>query len=276
MGKLTNDEIKEIIKRASILQKFHEQSLSLNQELSKNQEDPVFEIGESLNIKRHFIQEALMEYEGITIEEPVMIDNDSDTQVEILGYANGSVDGSTLNEIRAQLEYHFNTVGSLSRRKGNIYWKAKPAFPAKLLEITRSPELEISEKNGRIKLTMRQSLKTVNKLYLPPLAFTLGGFMMIAALIFDSVPGNETAPMLIVGSMLIAGSYGFSRFVKSIKRRKKKKLLELIETIQQGLERRFRAGRYKEQEKPKIDLEDFQDLDDLSDIQIDQDVRIKH
>ena len=136
MGKLTNDEIKEIIKRASILQKFHEQSLGSKSSLHPEVDDPVFEVGDSLNIKRHFIREALLEYEGIIIDAPVMVDNNSDTKVEILGYANGPLDGSALNEIKAQLEYHFNTVGTLSRRKGNIYWKAKPAFPAKLLEIT--------------------------------------------------------------------------------------------------------------------------------------------
>ncbi len=275
MGKLTNDEIKEIIKRASILQKFHEQSLGARNSLHHDENDPIYEVGDSLNIKRHFIREALLEYEGIVIDEPVMVDNNSDTQVEILGYANGPLDGSSLNEIRAQLEYHFNTVGTISRRKGNIYWKAKPAFPSKLFEITRSPEFEIQEKNGRVKLTMRQSLKTVNKIYLPPLAFALGGFMMIAAVIFDSVPGNEAAPMFIVGGMFLAGSFAFSRFVRSIKRRKKRKLLELVETIQQGLERRFRAGRYKDIQKPEIDLEEFQHLDDTDDIEITMNSRIK-
>jgi hypothetical protein len=183
MGKLTNDEIKEIIRRASILQKFHEQSLGARNSLHHDENEPVYEVGDSLNIKRHFIREALLEYEGIIIEDPVMIDNNSDTKVEIQAYGNGPIDGSLLNELRAQIEYDFNSIGSLSRRKGNIYWKAKPSFPFKLLSISKSPELEINDQKGRVKLTMRQNLRTLNKLYLPPLAFGFGGFMMIAAVI---------------------------------------------------------------------------------------------
>lgn len=146
MGRLTNDELKQIIKRASILQRYHEQSLSGSQVPEPEDIEPVFEIGHNLDIKRHFIKQALIEYEGIPIDEPVIVDTQSFTEAEIQGYANGPMDGALLNEIRAQLEYHFNTVGAVSRRKGNIYWNAMPAFPAKLFATTRSPELEIKKK----------------------------------------------------------------------------------------------------------------------------------
>lgn len=273
MGKLTTDEMKEIVRRASILQKFHEQSLGSYKTLQHEDDDPIFEIADSLNIKRHFIQEALLEYEGITIEDPIMIDNNSSSQVEIQGYANGPIDGSLLNELRAQIEYHFNTVGTLNRRKGKIYWKAKPSFPFKLLDISRTPELEIHQQKGRVKLTMRQSLKTLNKLYLPPIAFTFGAFMLFAAVVLE-VAGNEAPPMLIVSGIFLAGSFGFSRFVRSLKRRKKKKLLELVETLQQIMERRFRSGRLKE-EKASIDIEEFQHLNEEEEIEIKPELRVK-
>jgi len=274
MGQLTNDEIKDIIRRASILQKFHEQSPNKVSSQYLDETEPIFEIGDSLKVKRHFIQEALLEYEGVQIDEPVMIDNNSASEVEILGYANGTIDGSLLNEIRAQLEYHFNTVGTITRRKGNIYWKAKPSFPAKLFTITRSPELELSEKKGAVKLTLKRNIKSLNKLYLPPIAFSLGAFMMISAVIFE-VAGNEAGVMLVVAGIFLAGSFGFSRFVRSLKHKKKRQLLELVETIQQIMERRFRAGRYKEEEKPKIDLEEFQQLSDEDDIEINQKLKNK-
>lgn len=274
MGTLTNDEIKEIIKRATILQKFHEQSLGSGRTIQPDENDPVFEVGDSLNIKRHFIREALSEYDGITIEDPVMIDNNSDSLVEILGYANGSLDGSLLNELRAQIEYHFNTVGTISRRKGKIYWKSKPSFPFKLFDISKSPELELHQQKGRIKLTMKQSLRTLNKLYLPPLAITFGAIMMFAAVVFEA-PGNDTEPLLIMSGLFMSGSFGFSRLVRRMKRKRKNNLLELVETLQQIMERRFRAGKFKENEKPSINLEDFQHLDEEEGIEINQDIRIK-
>lgn len=274
MGKLTNDEIKEIIRRASILQKFHEQSLGANKIIQPEQNDPVFEVGDSLNIKRHFIREALLEYDGVTIEDPVMIDNNSASQVEIQGYANGPIDGSLLNELRAQVEYHFNTVGSVSRRKGKIFWQANPSFPFRFLDISKSPLLEIEQQKGRVKLTMHQSLKTLNKLYIPPLLFTFGAFMLFAAVVLE-VAGNEAPPMLIFSGILLAASFGISRFVRNLKKKKKKKLLELVETLQQIMERRFRAGRFKE-EKVQINLDVFQNLDDEDEIEINQDIRMKN
>lgn len=276
MGRLTNDELKQIIKRASILQRYHEQSLSGSQVPEPEDFEPVFEIGHNLDIKRHFIKQALLEYEGIPIDEPVIVDTHSFTEAEIQGYANGPMDGALLNEIRAQLEYHFNTVGAVSRRKGNIYWNAKPAFPAKLFATTRSPELEIKEEtSGKIKLTLKQNLKTYNKLFLPPLAFGFGGFMMIAALLFEA-GGGDTEPLVIFGSLFILGSLAFARFVRSRKLKKKQKLKELVETIQQIMERRFRAGRFKEELKPEIEMEDFEEvLNDQEEIEIRPEEKIK-
>ncbi|MCR9130977.1 MAG: hypothetical protein NXI08_00295 [bacterium] len=276
MGRLTNDELKQIIKRASILQRYHEQSLSGSQVPEPEDIEPVFEIGHNLDIKRHFIKQALLEYEGIPIDEPVIVDTHSFTEAEIQGYANGPMDGALLNEIRAQLEYHFNTVGAVSRRKGNIYWNAKPAFPAKLFATTRSPELEIKEEaTGRIKLTLRQNLKTYNKLFLPAMGFGFGGFMMLAALMYD-IAGNDTEPMFIFGSLFILGSMGFARFIRSRKLKKKRKLKELVETIQQIMERRFRAGRFKEEPKPEIEMEDFDEvLNDQEEIEIRPEEKIK-
>ncbi len=276
MGRLTNDELKQIIKRASILQRYHEQSLSGSQVSEPEDIEPIFEIGHNIDIKRHFIKQALLEYEGIPIDEPVIVDTQSFTEAEIQGYANGPIDGALLNEIRAQLEYHFNTIGAVSRRKGNIYWNAKPAFPAKLFATTRSPELEVKEEaSGRIKLTLRQNLKTYNKLFLPAIGFSFGGFMMLAALMYD-VAGNDTGPMFIFGSLFILGSIGFARFVRSRKLKKKRKLKELVETIQQIMERRFRAGRFKEEPKPEIEMEDFEEvLNDQEEIEIRPEEKIK-
>lgn len=276
MGRLTNDELKQIIKRATILQRYHEQSLSGSQVPEPEDVEPIYEIGHNLDIKRHFVKQALLEYEGIPIDEPEIVDTQSFTAAEIRGYANGPLDGALLNEIRAQLEYHFNTVGSITRRKGNIYWNAKPAFPAKIFATTRSPELEIKETtSGRVKLTLKQNLKTYNKLFWPPMAFGFGGFMMIAALLFEA-GGGATEPLVIFGGLFILGSLAFSRYVRSLKNKKKRQLKELVETIQQVMERRFRAGRFKEEPKPEIEMEDFEEMfDENEDIEIRPDAKIK-
>ncbi len=276
MGRLTNDELKLIIKRASILQRYHEQSLSGAKVPEPEDVESVFEIGHNLDIGRHFIKQAMLEYEGIPIDEPIIIDTQSFSEAEIQGYANGPLDGALLNEIRAQVEYHFNTIGTITRRKGNIYWNSTPAFPAKMFATTRSPELEIKEESsGRVKLTLKQNLKTYNKLFLPAMAFGFGGFMMISAMLFEAAEG-DSEPLVIIGSMFILGSLAFARYVRSLKNRKKRKLKELVETIQQVMERRFRAGRFKEEPKPEIEMEEFDEMvNESDDIEIRPDVKIK-
>ena len=274
MGKLTDDDLREIIKRATIIQKYHRQSLGKKSDLS-SEEEPIFEITDSLDIERHFVKEALLEFEGIYIDEPVSVDTNSSHNIEIRGYANGNLESSLLNELRNQIEYEFNNVGKVTRRKGNIFWNAKPAFPAKLFDITSSPEVEFSEKNGRVLITLRQSLKTLNKLYLPSIAALLAAFMMISAVLFGA-GGSDNEPLLIFGGIFIALGTAFGRFVRNRKLKHKKKALELVETLQQIMERRFQAGRLKQESKPEISLQDFESLDEeLDDIEIKSGRKIK-
>ncbi len=268
MKNYTEDEIRSIIKRASVLQKFHDHSSTQPFSEDANLDEPIFDIGESLNIKRHFLKEALLEHNGIPVDEPVIVDTNSSFQANIQGYANSTLDGSLVNELRAQIEYHFNTVGKIARRKGNIYWKADPAFPAKAFEITRSPMVELSERNGRVKITVKQSLKTLNKLYVPAVIATFGAVMMTTAVIFGAANGDEVPPMLIVSGMLLVGSFFFSRFIKSRKQKRKEKLVELTETLQQIMERRFRSGKVRKPVKPAISIDEIEVENDDIEIKI--------
>jgi hypothetical protein len=275
MAKLNDDDIRTIIKRASILQKYHDQAPGAPSQSAYAEDDPVFEIADSLNIKRHFVREALLELQGTDTDEPIFIETDSYHKVELQASARGNIDGSLLSELKSQLEYHFNTVGTISRRKGNVYWKASPAFPAKLFEITSSPEVEFSERNGRVKINLKQSLKTINKWYAPAVAASLGAFMMLAAAIYG-VAGNDEAPFIVMSAIFLTGSFFYARFIKSRKKKRKNKLKELVETMQHIMQRRFRAGRYKEETKPDIDLEDFQELVENDETELKSSTRLKN
>ncbi|MEQ9264011.1 MAG: hypothetical protein RLN81_02235 [Balneolaceae bacterium] len=267
MGKLTEDEIRRIVKRASIFQKFYEQAPPRADNPLPEEDQTLYEIADSLNIDRHFVKEALIEHKGIALDDPIRIDTNSNHKVEIRAHANGALDGSLVNELKAQLEYHFNTIGAVSRRKNRIFWKAKPAGPSKFLATASSPELILEESNGRVKLTLKQSLKTLNKLLLPAFAAAFGGFMMISGGLFGS--GNDSEPLIIVGSMFVAGAFLFSRFVKGRKNKRKEKLMELTEVLQQTLERRFRAGIPKEEKKKETIS-----IPDLADIEIEDEIEI--
>ena len=261
MGKLTDDEIRLLIKRASVFQKFNEQSPHKNTVFNEEDYQTLFEIADNLNIDRTFIKEALIEHEGIEADDPIKVDTGNQTDVHVTAQASGAVDGAVLNEIRANLEYHFNTVGKISRRSKKVFWNATPSGPSRLFSITSSPELEISQKNNRVKFSIRQNLSSLNKLFVFPVFFTFVSFMMLSAVIFDQVQGDGRIPMTILPGFFLTASYFFTRFVKKRKTRKKEKLVELLGTFQQIVERHFLAGKSEAKSRERIIIPDLDDIE---------------
>lgn len=267
MRKLTENDIKLIIKRASIIQKYHDQTAGRFPDLADHEDDTLYEIGASLGLDPHHIREALIEFQGIPTEDPIMVDTGSNYLVEIQANANGTLDSSLVSELLAHVEYHFNSVGSVSRRKGNVYWNAKPSFPSKLFETSSSPQIEFGQRNGQVKLKVTQSLKTLNKLYLPAIAASLGGLIMLGAIMFDRA-GNDEAPFVVISTLFFASSFLYARFIKNRKLKRKKKLIELTETLQQIIERRFRTGRKQAESTPEISLEELDELNENEEISV--------
>lgn len=260
MGKLTDDEIRSIIKRASIIQKFHEQAPNRHEPFIEDDYETIYEIADSVSINRQFIKEALLEHEGIPIEDPISVDTNNLSDAKILAYANGSVDGGLLNELKAQLEYHFNTVGKVSRRKNMLFWKAKPSGAGKYFDVSTSPELQIEQDKGRVKLTLSQNLRSYNKLFIPVAGVSFGAFMLFAAVIFGASGNDGSPPMLIMSALFFAASFFFTRFINKKKVKKKERLIELMEVLQQTIERRFRTGS-KKPSKGRINIPDLNDIE---------------
>ncbi|MBO6522935.1 MAG: hypothetical protein JJ971_03850 [Balneolaceae bacterium] len=261
MGKLTDDEIRLLIKRASVFQKFNEQSPHKNSVFNEEDYQTLFEIADNLNLDRQHIKEALIEHQGIETEDPIKVDTGNQTDVHVTAHANGSIDGSVLNEIRANLEYHFNTVGKITRRNKKIFWNATPSGPSRLFSITNSPELEISQKDNRVKFSLRQNLSSLNKFFFFPAFAVFISFMMLAAVIFDQVTGDGRIPMTILPGFFLTASYFFSRFIKKRKLRRKEKLVELLGTFQQIIERHFLAGKSENKSRERIKIPDLDDIE---------------
>lgn len=239
MSMFSEDEIRKIIQKAQLLQKFGESSPSEENDLPDGI-GRIYEIAEELNIPKKYIYEAYLEHSGISIHEPIAVDTNDFNSTEIVGFAHGSINKKLLNELKSQIEFHFNTLGEISHRRNKTVWKAKPVGPAKLFASSTSPEVEFEQVDGSTKITVKQSLKTLNKLYLPGLLTGFSGFLLLAAVIFDRA-GNDTAPALIFSAIIIAASLGFTQFVKGRKIKKKTNLKELTETLQGKIERHFKA-----------------------------------
>ncbi len=270
MGRLSEDDIRYIIKRATILQKYHEQSP--HKELHPVSEDfeSAYAIGENLSIEKQFIHEAIVEYLGSPTQEPLSVDTGSSSKAKIVGYANGPIDSSLMHEIRAMCEYHFNSMGKVSRRKGNIYWQAVPAGITRFFETSSSPKLEIAPQEGGQKLTFTQNFRTYNKLYPFVAAALFIAVMLFAGVVFGQAGDDGTPPMLIMAGMFSIFAFFMSRYIRRKKVKRKEKLIELVEDLQQAIERKFRSNSSSRRQAAPITIDEIEleEVDELDDIEI--------
>ncbi len=270
MGRLSEDDIRYIIKRATILQKYHEQSPY--KELNPLSEDfeSAYSIGDSLSVENRFIHEAIVEYLGSPTHEPLSVDTGSNSKAKIVGYANGPVDSALMHEIRAMCEYHFNSMGKVNRRKGNIYWQAAPAGISRFFETSSSPKLEISPQEGGQKLTITQNFRTYNKLYPFVAGALFAAVMLFAGVVFGQAGNDGTPPMLIMAGMFSIFAFFMSRFIRRKKIKRKETLIELVEDIQQTIERKFQSNSLSKKQAASITIDDIEmeETDELDDIEI--------
>lgn len=262
---LTDDEIRDIVQKASLLQKFGEHVSAKNSDQTEQETVQLFEITDELGLPRKYVYEAYLEHSDIPVHEPFLADTLDHNSAKAVGFAHGTIDKELLNELKNYAEYHFNTMGTISRRRNKIVWKAKPSGVSRVIASASSPEIEFEQVDGSTKITISQSLKTHNKLYLPSVLAGFGGFLLLAAVIFDRV-GNEVAPPLLISALIIATSLFFARFVNNKAKNKKKTLLELTETLQGKIERHFKASATAKEAKGEISLPETED--DLEEIDI--------
>jgi hypothetical protein len=223
-----------------MFQKFYGTSPQLPVSKFENEYPDLFEITDSLNIDRAFVCEALIEYQGIPVEEPVVLDAGF-SNAEVLGFSTGDLTPDTLKELRGQIEYHFNLVGELKHRKNKTRWKAAPTGLSRFISSQNSPQVDLELSGNALKITAKQSLKSFNKLYFPVLAGTFAAFMFFAASVFGKMGGEEVVG-IIMSVIFSSLSFLYARFMNKRKQKRKNRLVELVERLQQILERRQKVS----------------------------------
>lgn len=242
MAKLNRYEKELIIEKASLLQKIANNRRNVPENSEPNSLEELFSVTDEMQLDRELVREAYVEYMGIPVNEPVIVDTGDLSKAEVVGRASGRTDRSVLTELKAQAEYHFNTTGYLSSRKNKVVWKAEPSGLSKVLAIFSSPEVHFEQQGPETLIRVRQNLSTLNKLYVPALITGAISAGMLGAVIFSRAGGDE-APLMVFGGLFALGTWLYSRFVSNRKKRAKHKLSELTETLQGIMERRFRALR---------------------------------
>lgn len=240
MANLTEEEIGRIVRRARMFQKFYGISGYNSSSSFENEYPDVYEITDSLNLSRASVTEAILEFRGIPVEEPFILDAGINN-AEIVGFANGEIDTETLKELKAQIEYHFNTAGEIKHRKNKTIWQAKPNGFSKILASRNSLEISFDQTAASIRIQAKQSMKTVNKFYAPVVIGVFIATMFLGATMFGEM-GNDEEVGIIMAGLFGSASYLYSRFMKKRKQKKKNNLVDLVERLQQIIERRRKAA----------------------------------
>ena len=240
MANLKEEEIRRIVNRATMFQKFYGTSAQVPLQKLEQEYPDLFDITDSLKLDRAFVCEALLEYQGIPVDEPLILDAGFNN-AQVLGFSTGSLTPETLKELRAQIEYHYNTVGEIKHRKTKTVWKSKPEGLSRFISSQNSLEVSLEESNGAIKILAKQSMRTFNKLYFPVFVGIFASIMFFAAGVFGEMGNDEEvgAIMMIVFGLL---SFFYARSMNKRKQKKKNRIVELVERLQIILERRKRIS----------------------------------
>jgi hypothetical protein len=202
------------------------------------------------------VRQAAYEYAGIPIEEPFFKDTGSWNEVELVGYANGKVDQKTWVELRAMIEYHFDSPGKVKLRPGSIIWKAQPKGVLKFLHSQKSPVVDVSSSGNKSTITIKKSLKTHNKLFWPSYA-AMGGAAMLL-----SVAMMETPEALIFSGILLVVAKLFHHWGQKKIKKVRVQLKETMEELQTIITRRASTSEKVDfTEKPTLDIPEEEEIE---------------
>ena len=193
-------DIQRILSRAFELQKRTKGPQLNHQQNEKLSLEEIEKIAQESGLSPEYVKQAAYEYEGIPVKEPFFKDTGNRDEVELIGYANGKVDQKTWVELRAMIEYHFDSPGKVKLRPDSIIWEAQPQGVLKFLHSRKSPVVKVSSSGNTSNITIKQSLKTHNKSFWPSYAAMGAAFMLI------SVAMMETPEVLFlsVGLLVLA------------------------------------------------------------------------
>ncbi len=237
MGNYSERDIKAIISRAAELQQRSQNQPSETSDNTLSLEE-IEEIAREVGVPTAFVREAALEYEGIPVEEPLLLDTGNSHEVEVVGFVRGELDKRTWAELRSIIEYEFDAPGKVRRRPSGIIWEAQPKGISRIFKTRNSPRVEISYGRGRSTIRIKKDLTTYDKLLYPAFAAWIGAVFLTTLIITNDAP-----PEVIFLSGIVAGlGELFRRWKNRKKYNEKKRLKDIMEQLQTIFARRIRAA----------------------------------
>jgi len=235
-------DIYTILKRAVQLQGDKEGYLGSADSVEDLSLKEIEEIARESGVSAEFVRQAVIEYDGVPVEEPLLIDTGNRRLIEILGFAKGDINKKTWTEVIAEIEKQLNTKGSVKRRPDRLTWVEDVRGIKKFLPLSAPARVDISLKSGQ------RSIRLLKKL---PAQFFLRGtsllgfgasVFLLSLLLSGNVTRFNISPSIIFAVLFAIAGMGSWKLAESFRERTKQRYKDLVESLQTIVTRNHQAS----------------------------------
>lgn len=204
--------------------------------------EEIEQIARESGVSAEFVRQAVLEYDGVPVDEPLMIDTGNRRIAEILGFAKGEINKKTWTELIAEIEKQLNTQGSVKRRPDRLTWVEDVRGLKKFSPLSTPARVDISLKSGQ------RSIRLLKKL---PMQIFLRGISLfgfgLAAFLLSLILSGQTVtynvpPFLIFSVLSALGGIGIWKLAERFRERTKQRYKDLIESLQTIVTRNHQAS----------------------------------
>jgi len=235
-------DIHVILKRAIQLQGEKDGFLGSSGSAEDLTLEEIEQIARESGVSAEFVRQAVLEYDGVPVEEPLLIDTGNRRLTEVLGFAKGEINKKTWTELIAEIEKQLNTKGSVKRRPDRLTWVEDVRGIKKFFPLSTPARVDISLKSGQ------RSIRLLKKIPLQMFlrGISLFGFGLSAFLLSMILSGQATrfdvAPFLIFSTLLALGGLGVWKLAERFRERTKQRYKDLVESLQTIVTRNHQAS----------------------------------
>lgn len=253
-------DINTILKRAIQLQGEKEGFLGAAGSAEDLSLEEIEEIARESGVSAEFVRQAVLEYDGVPVDEPLLIDTGKRRVAEILGFAKGEINKKTWTELVAEIEKQLNAQGSVKRRPDRLTWAEDVRGIKKLFPFSAPAKVDISLKSGQRSIRLLKKLPVQIFLRgISLLGFGTAAFLM-SLILSGGARASAVPPYLIMSALFILGGVGVWKLAERFRERTKQRYKDLVESLQTIVIRNHQASDNYNMSERVIDT-DFEEID---------------
>ena len=204
--------------------------------------DEIEKIAIESGVSAEFVRQAVIEFNGVPVDEPLMIDTGNRRVVEILGFAKGEINKKTWTEVIAEIEDQLNARGYVKRRPDRLTWVEEIRGIKRLYPFSNPSRVDISLKSGQRSIRLLKKLpKQIILRGISLFGFGMAAFFL--SLIMSGQAGSsQTPPYLILTALSALSGLGFWKLAEKLRERTKQRYKDLVESLQTIVTRNHQAA----------------------------------